>query len=204
MLELKCQENARAIAQQMANGGSGSDVTVTQVLTSGTKIATIAVGDDSTDLYCETVVDTLSGLSDIDISSPSDGETLVYDNESSKWVNGDLSAEHCMLAPTQNVKDQLVTKSSDTSITGVVADVINGILIIRVENIILSTGADTWVTLGTLPEGYRPADSIFGVASNNNGLNALINVNSNGEVKIRAHQTDATYGYYGEVITRFI
>ena len=68
----------------MANGGSGSDVTVTQVvesgtkiatigvddvdtdlyapevsvtqvLESGTKIATIAVGDTSTDLYCETV-----------------------------------------------------------------------------------------------------------------------------------------------------
>ena len=84
MLELKCQENARAIAQQMTSGGGGSDVTVTQVvesgtkiatievddvetdlyapevavtqvLSSGTKIATIAVGDTSTDLYCETV-----------------------------------------------------------------------------------------------------------------------------------------------------
>ena len=57
MLETKCQENARAIAQQMKNsgGGSGSEVTVTQVLASGTKIATIKVDDDSTDLYCETV-----------------------------------------------------------------------------------------------------------------------------------------------------
>lgn len=55
MLETKCQENARAIAQQIKSGGSGSDVTVTQVLSSGTKIATIAVGDVSTDLYCETM-----------------------------------------------------------------------------------------------------------------------------------------------------
>ena len=51
MLETKCQENARAIAQQMKNGGSGSDVEVTQIQATGTKIATIEVDDVSTDLY---------------------------------------------------------------------------------------------------------------------------------------------------------
>ena len=55
MLELKCQENARAIAQQMSNGGSGSDVTVTQVVESGTKIATISVDDVGTDIYAPEV-----------------------------------------------------------------------------------------------------------------------------------------------------
>ena len=73
MLETKCQENARAIAQQMkkSGGGSGSDVTVTQVLASGTKIATIKVDDDSTDLYCETVPATY------------DADDIAYDNTTS-------------------------------------------------------------------------------------------------------------------------
>ena len=31
---------------------------------------------------------TLSGLTDVDISNPADGQTLVYDAASSKWVNG--------------------------------------------------------------------------------------------------------------------
>ena len=31
---------------------------------------------------------TLSGLTDVDLSSPTDGQTLVYDAASSKWVNG--------------------------------------------------------------------------------------------------------------------
>lgn len=31
---------------------------------------------------------TLSGLTDVDISNPTDGQTLVYDATSQKWVNG--------------------------------------------------------------------------------------------------------------------
>lgn len=31
---------------------------------------------------------TLSGLTDVDISNPTDGQTLVYNAESGKWVNG--------------------------------------------------------------------------------------------------------------------
>jgi hypothetical protein len=31
---------------------------------------------------------TLAGLTDVDISNPSDGQTLVYDAASEKWVNG--------------------------------------------------------------------------------------------------------------------
>lgn len=31
---------------------------------------------------------TLSGLTDVDISDPTDGQTLVYNAESGKWVNG--------------------------------------------------------------------------------------------------------------------
>lgn len=59
----KCQENAKSLAQVIFRGlddiadnlpehpGGGSDVTVTQVLSSGTKTATITVDDTPTDLY---------------------------------------------------------------------------------------------------------------------------------------------------------
>lgn len=59
----KCQENAKSLAQVIFRGlddiadnlpehpGGGSDVSVTQVLTSGTKTATITVDDVDTDLY---------------------------------------------------------------------------------------------------------------------------------------------------------
>lgn len=35
---------------------------------------------------------TLSGLTDVDISNPTDGQTLVYDAESQKWENGNPTA----------------------------------------------------------------------------------------------------------------
>lgn len=62
----KCQENAKSLAQVIFRGlddiadnlpdspGGGSTVEVTQVLSSGTKIATISVDDTPTDLYAPT------------------------------------------------------------------------------------------------------------------------------------------------------
>ena len=59
----KCQENAKSLAQVIFRGlddiadnlpehpGGGSEVSVTQVLSSGTKIATITVDEESTDLF---------------------------------------------------------------------------------------------------------------------------------------------------------
>ena len=75
MLELKCQENARAIAQQIKSSGSGSDVTVTQVVESGTKIATIGVDDVSTDLYAPEVAVTQVLSSGTKIATIAVGDT---------------------------------------------------------------------------------------------------------------------------------
>lgn len=36
---------------------------------------------------------TLAGLTDVDISNPTDGQTLVYNATSEKWENGDVSME---------------------------------------------------------------------------------------------------------------
>ena len=80
MLELKCQENARAIAQQIKSSGSGSDVTVTQVVESGTKIATIGVDDVSTDLYAPevSVTQVLSSGTKIATIAVGDTSTDLY------------------------------------------------------------------------------------------------------------------------------
>ena len=49
----------------------------------------------------------LSGLTDVDISSPSDGQVLIYDGNSSKWKNGGVlhkysSVEHVVGVWTNN------------------------------------------------------------------------------------------------------
>lgn len=43
---------------------------------------------------------TLSGLTDVDISNPSNGQTLVYDAASQKWVNGTPSGGATILQAT--------------------------------------------------------------------------------------------------------
>lgn len=151
MLETKCQENARAIAQQMKNGGSGSDVTVTQVLSSGTKIATITVGDTSTDLYCETVptpetpisvtadgVKTYSQLLDdlfalIDSTKITESSTLNKDNiiyhigniSSSQYDFGSITVKHVngirLKASGSEFTDLNMTTTTYTDVTSQVA-----------------------------------------------------------------------------------
>ena len=105
MLELKCQENARAIAQQIKSSGSGSDVTVTQVVESGTKIATIGVDDVSTDLYAPEVAVTQVLESGTKIATVTVGEVatdlyapvvdtdIIYsgtEKKIGKWFGSDL------------------------------------------------------------------------------------------------------------------
>lgn len=65
-------------------------VYVTQIQSTGTKIATITVDDVDTDLYAPTSggSSSLTGLSDVNITSVSDGQVLKYDSSTSKWVNG--------------------------------------------------------------------------------------------------------------------
>ena len=76
--------------EEVISGGGGSTVTVTQTLSSGTKIGSISVDGTSTDLFAPEGgggASSLSSLSDTSISSPQSGDVLVYDGE--KWVNGE-------------------------------------------------------------------------------------------------------------------
>lgn len=81
-------ENVQEALDELAAGGGGSDVEVTQIQSTGTKIATITVDGDATDLYAPDGgggASSLSDLSDTSISSPQSGDVLVYDGE--KWEN---------------------------------------------------------------------------------------------------------------------
>jgi hypothetical protein len=74
-----------------ANESGGSTVSVTQIQSTGTKIATITVDSVGTDLYAPTKsTPGLDDLTDVSISSVTDGQVLAYDGNSGEWVNESL------------------------------------------------------------------------------------------------------------------
>ena len=82
------------VTDELANGGGGggSEVTWTQLTQSGTKIAEIDIDGTTTNVYAPTSggASALSGLSDVDLTSPTNGQGLIYDSTNSEWVNGDV------------------------------------------------------------------------------------------------------------------
>ena len=68
-------------------------VSVTQSLSTGTKIAEIDIDGTVTEIYAPTGggggSSTLAGLDDVAISSPTDGQILRYDIANNKWKNSD-------------------------------------------------------------------------------------------------------------------
>lgn len=83
-------------------GGGGSVVGWNQIQTStgATKIAEITIDGTQTDVYAPQGggSSTLSGLSDVNISSATNDQVLKYDSSLSKWVNGSAPASgHNML-----------------------------------------------------------------------------------------------------------
>ena len=74
----------------ISGGSSGSSVTVTQTLSSGTKIAEIDVDGTTTNLYAPSgggSASTLDDLTDVEITNPSNGQVLKYNG--TEWINGE-------------------------------------------------------------------------------------------------------------------
>ena len=76
-----------------AGGGSGGGDTVeiTPTLSAGTKVADYEINGISGALYAPTPAtppDDLNDLSDVAISSPTNGQVLKYNSTSGKWENG--------------------------------------------------------------------------------------------------------------------
>lgn len=70
----------------------GDDVSFTQVVSTGTKLGTITINNVDYNIYAPTQTNpALSDLTDTDISSPTDGQVLVYNGTSEKWENSDAS-----------------------------------------------------------------------------------------------------------------
>ena len=68
-------------------GSHSESVSVTQIQSTGTKIATISVDNIDTDLYAPDGVSAINDLSDVNLSSPSNGQILKYNNSTNKWEN---------------------------------------------------------------------------------------------------------------------
>lgn len=77
-----------------ASESTGSTVSVTQIQSTGTKIATITVDSVGTDLYAPQGgggATTLDDLTDVSITSATDGQVLTYDSTSGEWINDTIS-----------------------------------------------------------------------------------------------------------------
>jgi hypothetical protein len=56
---------------------------------------------------------TLAGLLDVALSSPQDGQALVYDADTGKWVNGDVTPDLSLYATKDWVQQQGYLTASD-------------------------------------------------------------------------------------------
>jgi hypothetical protein len=80
--------------EEVQGGGGGSTVTITPTLATGTKIADFSIDGVSDSLYAPTGgggASDLDDLTDVTITSPTNGQALVYDSSSGEWVNGTIS-----------------------------------------------------------------------------------------------------------------
>ena len=75
-----------------SGGGGGSSVSWQQILQTGTKISTITIDGISYDVYAPTPITNLSGLSDVALSNPSNGQVIQYNSSTSKWENKSISS----------------------------------------------------------------------------------------------------------------
>lgn len=107
-----------------AAGADGSVVTVTQTLSSGTKIAEIDVDGTSTDLFAPSggeSASALDDLTDVEISSAANNEVLAYDGAKWKNENGNVSFIHndnlLIIPDGEYSADNLIISIKDNIIT---------------------------------------------------------------------------------------
>ena len=78
-----------------SGGGSGDSVSWNQITQSGTKIAEVTINNTTTNVYAPSGgggSSTLSGLSDVTITSPINGQIIKYDSTNQIWINANESA----------------------------------------------------------------------------------------------------------------
>ena len=109
-----------------SGGGGGSTVTITPTLSTGTKIADYSIDGSTGALFAPNGsggASALSDLTDVTLTSPTNGQALVYDATNQIWVNGDVSGgggtAHRVylgeLCPRVTAQDSHITASSEGS-----------------------------------------------------------------------------------------
>lgn len=90
-------------------GGNGTRVSPLEVTESGTYEAGDSRAFNPVKVNVPSGSSTLSGLTDVDISNPTDGQVLVYDAEMEKWVNGESAGRGGLL-----VIHEIITENDGT------------------------------------------------------------------------------------------
>lgn len=82
------------LAPEGGGGGGGSTVTITPTISTGTKIADYVIDGYGGSLYAPNGgggTSALDDLTDVDLTTPSNGQVLKYDSANSKWINANES-----------------------------------------------------------------------------------------------------------------
>lgn len=77
----------------------------------------------------------LVGLTDVDISNPTDGQTLVYDASSEKWVNGDSAGGALMVSVVEDDQGNAILMTPAGEIYAAFANGKNVRVVMEVEGV---------------------------------------------------------------------
>jgi len=165
----------------MSGGGGGDSVSWSQIVTTGTQIATININGTPIDVYAPTGgggSSSLNDLTDVTISTPTDDQFLRYDG--SKWINEAVTipaaANDATLTITQNGSSQGTFTANASS------------------NATIDIDTDAWfATSGTVSSG---SVSFSGVddSAGTNGYEVYFNITSSSTNKNPTAQISSISG----------
>jgi hypothetical protein len=137
----------------------------------------------------------LASLTDVNITSPANGDMLVYDSASSKWKNVSRSTSWTSLTFTGSGMTSVTAQYRKLPATGLVEVFFYGIQ---------TTGASKDQDLFTLPAGFRPGTKLFLCITNNNSSSSQgrIEIDTNGVA--HAYWTLSSDGYFASIHEFFV
>ncbi len=191
---------------------TGSTVVWTQLQSStgATKIAVITIDGVDYDVYAPTGgggggASSLSQLSDVNLSTPTDGQVLIFDGATSKWVNMTYTGGHTMLPdPTQNPDEDdvvnVVSGATDTndnvpSLYGLKVwsncDAIMLLVTVTQDTDTIGDWQDNWKDAGASRSGWLWHEALHGIISNNNiEFKEVFDISNEQVISIRGFHLD--------------
>lgn len=119
-------------------------------------------------------------------SLDADASDISYDNTASGLTATDVQdAIDEVVDDIDTINNKLVNLPNIQIDTNVSAEVINGVLIFSCESYSLST-ANTWITLYTLPAGYKPIKNMYAAGASTSGAVCVFFIGTTGLIQIRS------------------